>query len=147
MGAQVLLAPVPCDHLDSAMKVPGLSRRVAFGTSKSGLSNVPIGLPVFIYASQPPHPLFLPGVFSWAGKLGAIVKAVERGPRSGKHPDLSIRPPTAEACDTASMEFWEVLDLAKLEKPRSFREFLTLGGGEPFNGREPQWPIVAQLRA
>ncbi len=123
MGAQVLLAPVPCIHLESATKV---GPRVAFGTNRLGLSQTPIGLPVFIYASRPPHPLFRPGVFSWTGKLGAIEKAVERGPRSGKHPDPSVRPPTAEAGDTACIEFWEVLDLIKLEKDRPFHDFLTL---------------------
>jgi hypothetical protein len=129
------------------MKVPGLSRGVAFGTNKLGLSETPIGLPVFIYASQSPHPLFRRGVFSWTGTLGVIVKAVERGPRSGKHPDPSVRPPTAEADDTAFIEFWEVLDLSKLEKDRPFDDFRTLGGGKPFGGREPEWPIVAQLRS
>jgi hypothetical protein len=140
MGAPVLLAPVPCIHLESAMSA-GLSRRVAFGTSRLGFSETPIGLAVFIYASNPSHPLYRRGGFSWMGKLGAIVKAVEYGPRSGKHPDLSIRPPTAEARDDPFIEFWEVLDLIRLEAVRPFNDFR---GAEPFNGRAPEWPIVAE---
>jgi hypothetical protein len=140
MGIQVLLASVPCVHLESA-KNAGLNSRVAFGTSRLGFSDTPIGLPVLIYASQPPHRLFRPGVFSWAGKLGAIVKAVERGPRSGMHPDPSVRPPTAEAGDGAFIEFWEVLELIELEVPRPFRDFRE---GKPFEGRAPEWPVVAQ---
>ncbi len=140
MGAQVLLAPVPCIHLESARRA-GLSRRVAFGTSRLGFSDTPIGLTVFIYASQPPHPLFRRGAFSWTGKLGAIIKAVERGPRSGKHPDPSVRPPTAEANDAAFIEFWEVLNLIKLEEDRPFQDFRD---AKPFNGLAPEWPIVAQ---
>jgi hypothetical protein len=140
MGGQVLLAPVPCIHLQSA-KDKGLTHRVAFGTSRSGFSDTPIGLMVFIFASQPPHRLFRPGVFSWAGKLGAIVKAVERGPRSGRHPDPSVRPPSAEESDDAFIEFWEVLDLAELKEGRPFSHFR---GGSPFNGRAPEWPVVAQ---
>jgi hypothetical protein len=142
MGVQVLLAPIPCIHLQSA-KNAGLTRRVAFGTSKSGFSDTPTGLTVFIYASpRPPHHhLFRPGVFSWTGKIGAIVKAVERGPRSGMHPDPSVRPPSAEKEDGAFIEFWEVLDLTELQECRPFGDFR---GGRPFNGRAPEWPVIAE---
>jgi hypothetical protein len=91
----VLLAPVPAIHLASAARSPNLNDRVAFGTSRPGVEQFPIGIPVFIYASHPPHALFRRGVASWSGTLGAIVKAVERGARSGKHPDPSVRPLTA----------------------------------------------------
>lgn len=143
MPAPVFLAPVPSVHLASAMTVPALSTRVAFGSSKSGLSNTPIGLPVFIFASQPPHPLYRNGVYTWAGTLGAIVSAVEKGPRSGKHPDKNVRPPTAEATDAPFTHFWEVLNLTRLERPRPFSDFFDCA---PFEGRAPEWPVVGQLR-
>lgn len=145
MIKQVLLAPVPCIHLASATRIPGLMQRVAFGTSRLGIDQVPIGLPVFIYASQPPHSLFRRGVASWTGALGAIVKANETGSRSGKHPDPSVRPPSAEANDGPFLFFWEVLDLSNREPPRSLSDFMKKGGGIAFHGDAPEWPTVAWL--
>src|SRR5438309_9407246 len=102
MSHPVFLASVPCVHLASALTVPALSTRVAFGSSKSGLSNsTPIGLPVFIFASRGPHAFYRNGVYTWTGTLGAFVPAVEKGSRSEKHPDMNVRPPTAEAHDSA----------------------------------------------
>ena len=149
MIKQVLLAPVPCIHLESAAKIPSLMQRVAFGTKQLGF-NFPIGLPVFIYASQPPHPrhpLFHSGFASWTGLLGAVVKANETGPRSGKHPDPSVRPPSTEANNTGDgpfLLFWEVLELHKLEPPRPLRDFKKKSGGT-FDGNVPQWPILVYL--
>ena len=146
MGKEVLLAPVPCIHLASAATIPSLAQRVAFGTSHNGIVNVPIGLPVFIYASQPPHPLFDPGHISWTGVLGAIVPANETGPRSGKHHDPSVRPPSTEAKDGGGdgpfLFFWEVEGLHQLKKPDrlSLSKFKSA-----FNGGAPQWPVLAQL--
>jgi hypothetical protein len=122
-----------------------LRQRVAFGTSRLGIDQIPIGLPVFIYASQPPHGLFRRGVASWTGVLGAIVKANETGARSGKHPDPSARPPTAEANDGPFLFFWEVLGLRNLEPPRSLSDFTKKGGGTAFDGDVPEWPIIVQL--
>lgn len=144
MIRQVLLAPVPCVHLASAAITPHLSERVAFGSSKTALDQLPIGMPVFIYTSQPPHRLFQAGVASWTGTLGAIVPAVRSGARSGKHPNPSVRPPTAEAGDEASMYFWEVLGLHHIEAPRPLTAFLKPSGGKPFSGDWPQWPVLVE---
>src|SRR5260370_36103977 len=46
MLKQVVLAPVPWVHLESAEGVPKLRERVAFGSSSLGLPAFPIGLPV-----------------------------------------------------------------------------------------------------
>lgn len=143
MPLPVFLAPVPCVHLDSARSIVHLSRRVAFGSSKSGLSNIPAGLAVFIFASKPPHVLYRSGAYTWTGTLGDIVPAVEKGSRSGKHPDKSVRPPSAEAEDTAFTHFWEVLGLTRLSSPRPFSDFVDCA---PFEGRAPEWPVIGQLR-
>jgi hypothetical protein len=123
------------------MTVPALSEIVAFGSSQEAVAHLPIGVPVFIYASLPPHSLFRLGSVSWTGTLGAIVPAVERGARSGKHPDVLRRPPTAEATDKPFLFFWEVLGLRQLEPVRRLAEFKT----KAFVGEAPRWPVVAEL--
>jgi hypothetical protein len=143
---QVLLAPVPCVHLESAASVPNLCNHVAFGTSRQGFRQmIPLGIPVFIYASQPPHHLFKGGVASWTGTLLEIIDAVERGPRSGKHPNPTFRPPTAEATDGPFLAFWEVIGLHQIQSPRALGDFAKTGGGKPFDGMAPQWPVLAEL--
>lgn len=140
----MLLAPVPCVHLESAASIPSLSKRVAFGTSRHGLNDIPIGLPIFIYASQPPHRLFHREVASWTGVLGAIVKADESGRRSGKHPDPSVRPPSAESDDGPFLYFWEVLGLHQLEPHQPLSMFTKESGGT-FKGEVPEWPVLCSL--
>jgi hypothetical protein len=144
---EVLLAPVPCIHLASATTIPELKQRVAFGTSQHGIVDVPIGLPVFIYASrpgQPRHPLYRGSFASWIGVLRAIVSANETGRRSGKHPDPLVRPPSTEALkdgDGPFLFFWEVEGLHQIEKPYlSLSKFKWRGGGSV-----PQWPVLAEL--
>ena len=105
MLKQVLLASVPSIHLGSVLEIPNLSQLVAFGTSRTGLENVPVGTPVFIHASQPPHELYCGAVASWSGSLGAVVPAVGHGPRSGKHSDPAVRPVTAETTDDPFLFF------------------------------------------
>jgi hypothetical protein len=83
---EVFLAPVPAQIIASALTVPSLTELVAFGSNKAGLDAITIGVGVYIYASQPPHPLWRAGVVTWGGTLGAIVQAVEHDRRSGKHP-------------------------------------------------------------
>ena len=143
----VILAPVPCVHLHSASQVPGLCDRVAFGSNQKGVPDLPIGARVFIYASDPQTAsrealrLHRPGYASWTGHLGSIVSAVKGGRRDGKHPDSSMRPPTAEAGDSHFMYFWEVLDL----KPLNPRRFLSDFAGTPAKGGVPKWPARAEL--
>jgi hypothetical protein len=145
MLKQVLLASVPSIHLGSVLEIPNLSQLVAFGTSRTGLENVPVGTPVFIYASQPPHELYCGAVASWSGSPGAVVRAVEHGPRSGKHSDPSVRPVTAETTDGPFLFFWEVSGLHQLSRHRPLGDFSKVGGGRPFNGSAPQWPSLVQL--
>jgi hypothetical protein len=146
MLQQVLLAPVPCVHLHSASQVPRLAERVAFGSSQSGVPHLPLGIPVFICASDPGSAprealgLLRPGWATWGGRLGSIVEAVKDGRRSGQHPDPTVRPPTAEATDTAFFYFWEVEGLQRLSPARRLTEFRS-----PLSGGAPQWPVLAEL--
>lgn len=146
MLQQVLLAPVPCVHLHSASLVPELAERVAFGSSQSAVPHLPIGIPVFICASDPKSApreamnLLRPGWVTWGGRLSAIVPAVKDGPRSGKHPDRSVRPPTAEASDGPFLHFWEVASLHRLPSARRLADFRSSLAGEA-----PQWPVLAEL--
>ena len=142
----VFLAPVPASILESAQTVPSLVKLVAFGSNKPGLELFPIGLDVYIYASQPPHRLCRPGYVTWGGKLGAILPGVEKGRRSGKHPNPSVRPPDAELHDTPATLFWEVLGLHLLDKPISFSRFENVNGGKLFGGGAPEWPTLAVLK-
>jgi hypothetical protein len=146
MIKQVLLAPVPWEHLESAEGQPGLRERVAFGSSSAQVLSLPIGLPVFIYGSNPQHGRFKAGVVTWEGTLGAIVPAVERGRRSGQHPDSTVRPPSAEKDDTGFLCFFEVQGFHPLAAPRKLSEFTKSDGkGKPFTGDVPQWPVLAYL--
>jgi hypothetical protein len=146
MFQQVVLAPVPWVHLQAAEGVPALRERVAFGSSTNAIPAFPIGLPVFIYGSDPSHNRFKPGVVTWEGTMGAVVPAVERGRRSGQHPDPSVRPPSADEDDTAFLWFFEVLGLKPLAVPRKLSEFTKIDGrGKPYTGDVPQWPVLAYL--
>ena len=143
----VILAPVPCLHLHSASEVPSLGERVAFGSNQQAVPNLPIGAQVFIYASDPQTAtkealrLHKPGYATWTGYLGTVVNAVKGGRRDGKHPDSSVRPPTAEATDTHFMYFWEVLGLRPLRPPRPLADFT----GTLAKGGVPKWPARADL--
>jgi hypothetical protein len=146
MIRQVLLAPVPWEHLESAEVQPELRERVAFGSSSAQVHSLSAGIPVFIYGSDHRHKRFRPGIVTWAGTLGAVVKAVQSGPRSGKHPERSVRPPSAEEGDTAFENFFEVLGLQPLAAPRKLAEFTKSNGkGKPFTGDVPRWPVLAYL--
>ena len=136
----VVLAPVPCVHLESANSIPGLAASVFFGSSHEGIDKLPLGLPVFIYASIPPHPLFKPGQFTWTGTLGSVVRAVAGGPRAGKCPDPARRPPTAEAKDGPFLYFWEVQNLEPLETPRRLGDFKS----KTSINEVPRWPVIAE---
>jgi hypothetical protein len=149
MRKQVLLAPVPWEHLESAEAVPALSERVAFGSSGGVVPLTTIGIPVFIYGSQPQHRRFRAGVATWAGTLGAVRRALteeEDRRRAGKHPEPGVRPPSAEAKDGPFIWFFEVLGIQLLASPRRLTEFKKVGGkGKPYTGDVPQWPVLAEL--
>jgi hypothetical protein len=133
MKSSVFLAPVPASILASAQGMPNLAQRVAFGSNKPGLDQIPIGVDVFIYASQPPHPLCKAGYVTWGGKLASVLPAVKSGRRSGKHPDPNVRPPFAESDDTPVSHFWEVLGLHLLPEPIPMTRFKNASGGKVFS--------------
>src|SRR6186997_630586 len=146
MMPTVVLAPVPCIHLRSALSIPALAARVAFGSSQQGVLDLPVGARVFIYVSDAPEAtaeerrLLMPGRASWTGRLGAVVRAVEHGRRTGKHPDAAVRPPSAEEADKAFLFFWEVIRIHRLVPSRPLSHFKST---LPV-GNAPPWPIVAE---
>jgi len=154
MKKRVIVAPVPAEIIASASGVPELYERVAFGSNKEGLDTFPIGADVYVYASKSdenrnaikPHPLWQQGVVTWGGTLSAIVRAVERGRRSGKHPKPAVRPPFAEEGDTPVTHFWEVKNLHCLERPIPFSKFKDTKGKPAFKDSWPQWPRVLFLQ-
>jgi hypothetical protein len=141
----VLLAPVPYVHLASWAETPSLQAMVAFGSSKSGLSDLPVGIDVYIHASQSNDPRHLRSA-GWKGRLGGIVPAVERGLRSGKHPNPSVRPPTAEAGDGPFLMFWEVENLQELVERTPLAAFKGPNGKKAYPGSQLQWPVAAYLQ-
>ena len=147
MAMKVFVAPVPADIFASALEIPALLERVAFGSNKEGLDATNgEGLPVFIYvSSDKPHPLYAGPKCSWGGTLGVIEMAEQSGWRRGKHKDSSVRPVYAESDDRPAMYFWEVLGLHKLPTALPFGRFKTVKGGSPFVGGVPRWPTVAWL--
>ena len=108
---------------------------------------MPVGLPVLIYVSEPPHVLHVVGMVTWAGTLGAIVPAARTGKRSGKHPDVSVRPPYAESGDTPALWFWEVLGLHPLPTALPLGRLRGTNGSKPFDGRAPRWPSIVEIVA
>ena len=68
------------------------------------------------------------------------MRAVDGGPRHGKHPDPSQRPPTAEAKDGACLYFWEVRNLEPLETPRRIGDFKS----KTSINEVPRWPVIAE---
>jgi hypothetical protein len=149
MLKQVVLAPVPLVHLESAWTKPELRERVAFGSSSPNVATFPIGIPVFILGSGLSllRERYPPSAATWGGTLGAVEQAVEGGQRSGMHRDPSRRPPTAERIDIPFRYFYEVLNLQRLGGPRHLSEFTKIGGikRKPFTGPAPQWPVLAEL--
>lgn len=104
-------------------------------------------MPIFIYGSDPRHERHVAGTVTWTGYVDRIVPAVEKGPRSGKHPDETIRPMTAEDGDTAFIRFLEVTGIHMLKQRLPLAAFTRKDGkGKPFTGPVPQWPVLACLK-
>jgi hypothetical protein len=101
MRRPVVLAPVPWEHLESAESEPHLLERVFFGSSSPNVPHFTVGLPVFIYGSQAGTRRVPRAAVTWGGTLGAVERAVERGPRSGKFHDS---PRANETCATSTVE-------------------------------------------
>ena len=123
------------------MNDPRFSERVAFGSSHSGVPDLPIGLEVFVYASQGPHRLFRLARVSWVGVLGAVVPAVKDGRRSGRHPDPRVPTPSVEGRGAPFRYFWEILGLRPLHPMRPLRDFKS----DTLVGELSRWPMVTEL--
>lgn len=123
MGRE-LLAPVPCRHLSGALETSRIVGRVAFASNRwevfegAGVC-VEVGWTVVIYASRPElgdlDHLFVP---ARASLVGTFVGWVRADPRSGRHPNPSVRP-VSTGTDIPVIGFWEVRDLQRLTHDQS----------------------------
>lgn len=146
-----LLAPVPLEHLESALAVQEASGRVAFGSSAwetfVNLDKATIGQPCqcYIYASSR-TPSATPQV-TWTA---TYLRQVES--RSGAHPSaMKYRPQSTAKYPADNFGhwaiFWEVTDLRKLEKS----EYIPIGSlrglGKSQNYKKifrPEGPLIIE---
>jgi hypothetical protein len=123
-GRLAILAPVPCIHLASALKMAAVGgARIAFGTNAAtffegdmqpGELAIPPGTPVLIYASRPEF-----GAAHLAPRgldYGFVATLVDwrRADRRGRHPEHEQVRPLSTDDDGPAIGFWEVETLAKL---------------------------------
>lgn len=148
--SKVVLASVPAVILQSAIE-DGLHDHVAFGSKALNRIDCAAGTPVYIYVSQSDssplhknHPLYKGLVASWGGMLKDIINAVGDGPRSGKHPNKTVRPKLAEDTDEGSFWFWEVCNLQPLSKPVPFLKFTDSNGRKIV--KPPRPPQIVHLK-
>ena len=148
----LLLAPVPCLHLPSAMETCAIQGRVAFATQKAELFEADTALTpasgwnVLIYASRPD--LGVPqGYRNRVSRVSfsAVFVAWVRADRHGRHPNPSVRPVSTED-DTPVMGFWEIADLQPLDQLVPLTTFRTAANGRRVN-REPRGPIIVWRQA
>lgn len=148
-----LLAPVPCMHLPSALTVCAARGRVAFATNletwftdeDEDKLRPEEGWPVLIYASRPEigdagvnKGLFLGGRVPFAATYAGWTQANDKG----RHPHPELRPTTTET-DTATLGFWEVADLHRLDQPVRIAD-LRIGKKRPAVGFVPRRAYVVQ---
>lgn len=146
-----LLAPVPLEHLQSALAVQEANGRVAFGSSAwetfAKLDTATSGQPCqcYIYASSR-TPAATPRV-TWAA---TYLRQVES--RSGAHPSaMKYRPPSTAKYPADNFGhwaiFWEVTDLRKLEKSEQISINLFRGLGKNQNYKKnfrPEGPFIVE---
>jgi hypothetical protein len=138
MAHLALLAPVPVEHLEDAIKVCERTGRVAFGSRASGvfreLDECRIGLPVsvYIYASGEPGSAF-PEVL-WVGRYVGQVEG-----KNGTHPDgMKHRPRSTGKYPTDNKGnwaiFWELDQILRLkpEERRSMNSFTGYKSGKAY---------------
>lgn len=144
-----LLAPVPVEHIESALEAFNKVGRVAFATGDatsdfSGSSTWELFreleqdgefgiLPVFIHASLSGQKADHPAYRGQTASLRGIVAGYDLS-KSGKHKRPEERPSSALATDTGkSVGFWIVEDLITLDKQDqiALSKFRTFRSGKP----------------
>jgi hypothetical protein len=143
-----LLAPVPLEHLVSALETCRAEGEAAFGSRDFAafrkLDELAAGLPcdVFIYASDAPT-RHAPAV-SWKARY---VKTVETS--NGRHPDgMRYRPQSTAAYKTDNLGhwavFWEVADLRRLGPGDAIpiSKLRSVGSKTNLKSAAPRGPLV-----
>ncbi|MDQ0512582.1 hypothetical protein [Ancylobacter amanitiformis] len=140
MPHEVILAPVPLVHLESALAIAA-GRRVAFSTSQASFPPQWEGRHVFFYASASGYA----GGSADIGKVpfrGVLVRHLPSS--SGFYGGDAVRP-ASTATDNASLAFFEVADFEKLAKPLLIGQFAKADGGKYAAGFTPRRPIASRL--
>jgi hypothetical protein len=111
----IILAPVPCRHLDSALRIR--SERIAFGTDATHFfkkKEIQRGIRILIYASRKSagaaH-LFVKGCATFEARFENWLRA----DKTGKHPVPDERAATTVS-DTPFEGFWVVSSFRRLPK-------------------------------
>ena len=141
----IILVPVPCRHLDSALRMR--SERIAFGTDATHFflkKEVNKGIRVLIYASRKSaraaH-LFVKGFATFEATYENWLRAV-----TGKHRFPDERPPST-VTDTPFEGFWVVSAFKKLPKEQwvPFSKLTAIDSNQPLKILFPRGPMIVQI--
>ena len=141
-----ILVPVPCCHLDSALRMR--SERIAFGTDATHFflkKEVNKGIRVLIYASRKSagaaH-LFVKGFATFEAKFENWLRA----DKTGKHPVPDERAPST-VTDTPFEGFWVVSAFRKLPKERwvAFSTLKAKDSNQPLKIPFPRGPMIVSI--
>lgn len=144
----IILAPVPCVHLASALKKN--SRRIAFGTDligfflKNGDGKVWKRRRVLIYASRKSSGaahLFVKGCATFEATFETWLSA----DITGKHPVPDERA-ASTVTDTPFTGFWVVSDFNRLPEEQwvAFSSLKTIDSNQPLKILFPRGPMLVQ---
>jgi hypothetical protein len=145
---RIILAPVPCLHLESALRLN--SRRIAFGTDATHFfvenEEIKKGIRVLIYASRKSagaaH-LFVKGCTTFEATFETWLQA---DIKTGKHPVPDERAPSM-VTDTPFEGFWVVSAFRKLPKEQwvDFSTLKAMDSDQPLKMLFPRGPMVVQV--
>jgi hypothetical protein len=141
MTATALLAPVPLEHLMSAMKVCEREGSVLFGSNAWQLFEseaLRAGMPVYIYASRAGAPVR--PMITWHAEYVGFVRS------EALSAQMRRRRPPSTANDTPFGGYYEVRDLRELANNEVFEVTdLADADGRPYrSGFIPEGPIAVR---
>ena len=148
-----MIAPLPIVHVSSTLTTAAERGRVAFGSDAFAFferreKDKDFGkLEVFVIASrtgltdakQVPLGIKLHCAFL----RGTLAGLTQPHPKTGKHPDPSVRPASAHEGDGPSLIFWELVALETLAEQIPLKAFRNEGGG--MYSEVPRGPTIAKI--
>lgn len=149
MSQSIILAPVPCRHLASALKID--SRRIAFGTDLAGFfpengeGKDWKGRRVLIYASRKSSRaahLFVKGCATFEATFETWLRA----DITGKHPVPDERA-ASTVTDIPFMGFWVVSAFRELPENQrvAFSKLKAVDTNQPLKILSPRGPMLVQI--